>query len=122
MDTLRSEGSGSSSFSLSRQESWNSCEQLQKSWYSCERLTAATPFVLFLCLLAQASGDWFTAGVAWPGVEALTEAVAVPGVEALTEAVAVPGVEALTEPVAVPSVEAPTEAGALAAGGGIAKA
>ena len=75
---------------------------------------AAMASVLFLCLLAQASGHWWR-----PGVEALTEAVAVPGVEALTEAVAVPGVEALTEAVAVPGVEAP---GARAAGGGIAKA
>ena len=63
---------------------------------------AAMASVLFLCLLAQASGHWWR-----PGVEALTEAVAVPGVEALTEAVAVPGVEA---------------PGARAAGGGIAKA
>ena len=112
---LRSEGSGSSiMLSLSRQLSWNPCEQLQKAWYSCERLTAAMASALLLCLLAQASGHWWR-----PGVEALTEAVAVPGVEALTEAVAVPGVEALTEAVAVPGVEAP---GARAAGGGIAKA
>ena len=67
--------------------------------------------VLFLCLLAQSSGHWFRAGVAWPGVEALTTAGAVPGVEALTEAT-----------VAEPGVEAPTEAGALAAGNGMARA
>ena len=101
-DMLRSEGSGSSSLSLlSRQ-----------CWYSCGRLTAAMPSTSapFLRLLAQASGHFFTAGVAWPGVEALTEAVAVPGVVVLTEAVAVPG------------VEASTEAGALAAAGGMARA
>ena len=69
------------------------------------------PSVLFLCLLAQSSGHWFRAGVAWPGVEALTTAGAVPGVEALTEAT-----------VAEPGVEAPTEAGALAAGNGMARA
>ena len=91
---LRSVGSGS----LSWQESWYSCEHLQKSLYSCERFTAAMASSLFLRLLAQASTHWQPAGVALPGVEALTEAVAVPG------------------------VEAPTEAGALAAGGSIAKA
>ena len=52
--------STSSSLSLSRQESWCSCEHLQNIWYSGERFTAAMASVLFLCLLAQASGHWFT--------------------------------------------------------------
>ena len=52
--------STSSSLSLSQQESWCSCEHLHKIWYSCERFTAAMASVLFLCLLAQASGHWFT--------------------------------------------------------------
>ena len=60
LDMLRSQGSGSSSLSLSRQESWCSCEHLQNIWYSGERFTAAMASVLFLCLLAQASGHWFT--------------------------------------------------------------